>query len=701
MDPINTPAPQGLVKPELKPRGIMQVVTNSELVQHEKDMAAYKDQTENPELVLDNLTSYVRKQWQAAYQARSSLDQRLLSCLRQRNGVYDPTKLNMIREQGGSEVFVMLTNIKCRAAESWIHDILFQPGEHPWNIDPTPIPDLPPHITDMIQQTVEQEAAMASQFAAMQGQPPIQPAEVMDRVQKLKAELEKRLEDEAQRRCDAMKTKIEDQLEQGGWEDAMREFIKDVTTYPIAILRGPVMRRKRTLTWKMQQGKWMPVIGSEIQVYFYRVSPFDFYPAPNARDTNCAYLFERHRLYRTDLAAMKGTPGVKDENVDKVLAEHGKNGLQQWLNIDSQRDELEGRPQSSLASEQTIDALEFSGKVSGAMLLDWGMTKKNIPDPSAEYEANLWLIGNYMIKAVLNDNLLDERNYHTACFEKVAGSIIGTALPEMMSDAQDICNAAARAIVNNAGMASGPMVDVSTDRLATGEEVEDVAPWRIYQTKSDPNGTNTPAIRFYQPSINVEPLLKIYEHFSRIADEHTGIPAYTYGTPQAGGAAGTASGLSMLMSSASRGIKLVIRSIDQPIEGSVEQTYYYNMQYDKDETIKGDLNVYARGSSSLIAKEQRQTRLKEMLAETNNPNDMGIIGPEGRATLLREAMKALDIVVDEVVPDDDQMRQRLAQQMQQQMAIEGRQPNGAPQTLDQAGNPAAGQDHALFQQGAA
>ena len=675
-------------KPELKPAGMMGYVAGQTLDKHDKDSAEYEENKGNT-AVIDSIAMHVRKSWEAARQAKlNQQEERLLSCLRQRNGEYDPNKLAKIRAQGGSELFMQLTNIKCRAAESWINDIMFQAGENTWDIKPTPIPDLPDHIEEALQEKVVQEAMQAAQFAAATAQQPITPEDLEQRLKDVKSEFMDMLNEEANRRSSAMKTKIEDQLMESEWESALKEFIKDITTFPLAILRGPIIRRKTTLQWGVKGGKWMPIIGSVLKLEFYRVAPFDFYPAPDSRNVNDGYLCERHRLRRSQLVSMKGAPGYKTEAIEEVLQQFGRGGLRQWLTNDFQRAELEGRDNEWLNSD-TIDCIEFSGQIQGKMLIEWGMSKDEITNETDEYEANVWLIGTYVIKAVLNDDPLKRRNYHTACFEKVPGSIWGIALPELMSDTQDVCNACARAIVNNMGMASGPMMDVSTDRLAAGEEVSSVSPWRVLQTVSDPNGTNTPAVRFFQPNLNTDPLIKVYDHFSKLADEHTGVPSYTYGDPAGGGAAGTASGLSMLMTAASRGIKMVVSNIDKPVSDTVKAVYEHNMLYDEDESIKGDVNINARGSSSLIAKEQRQMRLNEALGATNNPVDMAIIGNPGRATLLREAMKSLDIVVDEVVPDDDELRDRIQAEMQSQLAIEGK-------TQDAAGNPAGGQENALF-----
>ena len=83
--------------------------------------------------------------------AKSPLEQKMLQALRQRNGEYEATKLQQIRTQGGSEIFMMITEVKCRAAESWLRDILLDNGSTPWDLQPTPIPDLSPAQSKEVQ----------------------------------------------------------------------------------------------------------------------------------------------------------------------------------------------------------------------------------------------------------------------------------------------------------------------------------------------------------------------------------------------------------------------------------------------------------------------------------------------------------------------------------------------------------------------
>jgi hypothetical protein len=243
-------------------------------------------------------------------------------------------------------------------------------------------------------------------------------------------------------------------------------------------------------------------------------------------------------------------------------------------------------------------------------------------------------------------------------------------------------------------MSSGPLVEVHTDRLAPGENPNGIWPWRLYQTKSSQFGSNDPAVKFHNVPNNAQALMAVFDRFERQADNESGVPSYSYGDTNQGGAGKTASGLSMLMSNAARGIKRGIAELDEKIvEPSVIELYNHNMQHDPDNSIKGDLQVVARGAVALLVKEQQQIRRNELLQTTANPLDAQIMGIEGRAELLRENLKAADMDVDKIIPPPEQRQLDAAAS-----ASMGMPQAQAPATLDAAGNPVSGQDAALFNQ---
>lgn len=661
----------------------LRVVDNTTIAKQEKEAAdkALADRQNLP--VILGLTGYLRECWDAARIAKKPIEDIMIRALRQRNGEYEPEKLVQIQKQGGSEVYMMITEVKCRAAESWLRDILMDSGTPPWDLNATPIPDLGPKQTkDLEDQFAERVLAMVQEM----GKAPNK-AEMAEIREMVSQDYRFKILQEAQLRADKMKHKINDQFAQGGWEQAFNDFISDLVTFPCAFVKGPIVRRQRTLGWKVDaMGKTVAEPIERLGPEFERVDPFKMYPEPGITTINEGYLFEHHPLTRMDLADLIGVPGYDDDAIRKVL-EIG-NG-QSWINEDVEQiqEEEERKYYTEMRPTEIFDALEFWGKVSGQMLIEWGLTEEDIPDPAQEYDANVWVVGNYVIKAVLNYDPLGEKPYAKTSFIKCPGAFWGKGIPEIIEDLQSVCNAAARALVNNMGVSSGPQVEVNLERVPPNEDITQMHPWKIWQVTNDPAGSSAPAVRFTQPDSNANELLGVYERFSRMADDHSGIPAYVYGDLNVQGAGRTSSGLSMLMGAAGKGIRQVVMHIDMDVvKPIVKRQFIYNMRYDEDESIKGDAEVVARGAVNLAVKETVNLRRIEFLNATANPIDIEILGKDGRASILREVAKGLHMPVDEIIPSREKLAysgrmQAMAQAvaMQQQAANPTpTQPDGSP-----------------------
>ena len=667
----------------------LRVVSNTDIARQEQEAAdkALAERQNQPMIL--GLASYLRGCWDVAQQAKKPIENKMLVALRQRNGEYEASKLKQIQAQGGSDIYMMITEVKCRAAESWLRDILLDTGTPPWDIVPTPIPDLSPVQRKEIQDIF---ANLVLKMVQENAQAPSQ--DEMSQVKEMVSQDYRfRILQDAQTRADKMKLKIQDQFAQGGWAESFNDFITDLVTYPCAFVKGPVVRRQRRLGWKLDATGRTTVEPTEVLAPEYeRVDPFRIYPEPGITRIEDGYLFEHHPLTRMELADLIGVPGYDEDAIRKVL-EIG-NG-QSWISedIELQKQEEERKYYSYMRPTEVFDALEFWGKVSGKMLIEWGMSEEEIPDDAREYDANVWMVGNYVIKAVLNYDPLGEKPYAKTSFIKCPGAFWGKGIPEIIEDIQNVCNAAARALVNNMGISSGPQVEVNLERIPPNEDITQMHPWKIWQVTNDPMGSSSPAVRFTQPDDNAQTLMAVYDKFARLADDHSGIPAYLYGDLNVQGAGRTSSGLSMLMGAAGKGIRQVVGHIDgDVIKPIVQRQFVYNMRYDEDETIKGDAQVLAKGAINLAVKETVNVRRIEFLNATANQVDMEIVGKDGRAAILREIAKGLQMPVDDIIPSREKAGYVARLRSQAEAAAAQQQPpqGGAPQLPD--GSPKGGME---------
>lgn len=618
--------------------------------------------------VVQGLAAHVRQRWTSAWTAKqTTIENRMLQCLRQKQGEYDPELLQEIEKQGGSKIYMGLSSVKARAAASWLRDVLLGArDEKPWVIEPTPLPDLSPEDTEAVKALAVREA-----MDIETGGQPVTPEVMQEIVDRIKSRTVEDMTSAARKAAEQMSTKMEDQLVEGGFQKAMSEFIEDLVTFPSAFMKGPVIRKRPQMQYNKQTGELE--VKDTLKLEWERVDPFMVYSAPAASSLEDGDLIERHRLTRSDLNALIGVEGYKDAAIRAVLDAHGRGGLHEWLWVDSAKAIAEGKSLVHVMSTpDTIDALQFWGSVQGKMLIEFGLDEAEVEDPTAEYNVEVWLVDRWVIKATINPDPMGRKPYYKASFEEVPGAFWGKSVMDLVRDCQTMCNSAARALANNMGIASGPQVWVNVDRLPAGEDITQMYPWKTWQVTSDPFGSTAPAVDFFVPPSLAAELMGVFEKFSFLADEYSGIPRYMTGeTRGVGGAAGTASGMSMMMSNAGKAMKQVVAYVDvNVLQPLIERLYQHNMRYSDDKALKGDVNIVARGANALIVKEQAAVRRNEFLQIALSSPVVGeLVGMEGVGELLRESAKVLDLDVDKIVPPTPVIRQREQQKQMMQMQM--------------------------------
>ena len=181
----------------------------------------------------------------------------------------------------------------------------------------------------------------------------------------------------------------------------------------------------------------------------------------------------------------------------------------------------------------------------------------------------------------------------------------------------------------------------------------------------------------------------LFDKARQLADESTGLPSFAHGQTGISGVGRTASGISMLMNAASGSIKTVIKNVDDYLLRPLGEGFFrFNMQFDFDPEIKGDLEVKARGTESLMANEVRSQRLMQFLQIASNPS----LAPFAKFQyVISEIAKSMDLDPDKVTNNMSEaalqaelMKQFQAPPEQQQQEQQQGQATGAP--LDPTGS---------------
>lgn len=664
---------------------------NNEQIEAEEMQQAGKAEAQQRQMLpaVTYLSQHVSTCWEAAKNSKELIQEIMLESKRSLKGEYECDKLAKIKASGSASIFMRLADEKSNAAKAWILDTILPGDQMPFGVDPTPVPELTQEEEQAIQQTVMAETQMDLQMGVVSI-----PDEVVAKVQAIEGEILSRKQKAAKKHDLAVETKINDTIVESNWKEAFKDFISNMVDFPAGILKGPELFRTKCIT-RDEFGN--PKIESQIKIRYRAPSPFDIYPSPSATGPNDGYLFEKHMLTRKALNELKGVPQYDEAAINLVLEDYGRGGLRRWLYETNQNEvhRLARRENVETDPDGTIDALQFWGSVQGIWLTEHNI---QVDDIWAEYEVEVWQIGRYIIKIAINGNPLGDRGYHVTSFRRTPGQFWGQGIPELIADNSDMCNASARNIVNNMGISSGPQIGVDKSVVPPGETLSTLTPMKIWQFDMSKiaNGSRPP-MWFFQPRIVIDPLMKVYEFFSDRADNITGIPKYSYGQQGGGGALGTATGFSMMMSNASRSIKLVISNVDTVIEGSIKGTRDHLLFYDPDPIMrKGDIKVIAKGARSLVTKEQRQLRMNEMLQIALHPAVMQTIGQDGFAELLRKVYQGADLDAGDIVPSKDETirNQMLMTQQAGRQPAQVQGPNNLKMgtQTDPAGNRMGGAD---------
>ena len=617
--------------------------------------------------MVQGLAAHTRHRWEVMRDHfRDELEDRLTSCVRARNMEYEPAKLAEIQNQGGSEIFMGIVSAKCRTATAWLRDTLLGQGtDKPWSLTSTPIPEVPPDVAMAMQNIMRQNLM---QYYAEGGEQP-SPEELRQLASGMKDTAMRAMKFEAEKRIERMEAKLEDQMVEGGWTKALFEFTNDIATFPYAIMKGPIPRKRKTMKYVEGGLEVVEVVRDEWE----RVDPFKFYWSPWGDDIQHMPVVEVHHLTRDDVESMIGVEGYDEASVRSLLIDFGGGGLN-WLDQDSSDYEEVSGIDLDNASSDVIAAIQLWDTIPGDLLIEWGLSEEEIPDPQKSYPCEVWMVKNTVIRAVLNYDPLGRKPYYVTSFEKIPGRLDGNGVADLCMDAQNMCNAAARALANNMGISSGPQVGVNISRLPAGEDITQMYPWKIWQFRQSEYNDATPPMTFFQPNSNAQELMGVFDRFMAISDEVSGIPRYMTGQ-HVPGAGRTSSGLSMLMSNAGKSIKQVISNIDfDVIRPMLERQYQRNLRYSEDPDLIGDVQILARGAMSLVVKEAEAVRKNEFLRLVlESPVAQQIVGLPGTAELLRDMAGNLNTNVDRLVPsrEDVQKQQMMQQQMMmQQQALE-------------------------------
>lgn len=631
-----------------------------------------------------SLAHVLKAEYADAEHARAMVQDRWLEDLRQYRGIYPAKTSEKLKRLKRSSVFYRLTTQKVNVVVARLMDLLFPQRSKNWAIEPTPEPMLPDEIVfadmkDEISQLSQELMAPYLQEMAAQGVEPDQMA-IQQMTAMAMQEAFKQVNTEVNRikiakdRAQKMERVIDDQLKEcnangqrrPSWQQSCRAVVKSACLYGMGVLKGPLVekvttKRFRPITDEYGQTTWQEEVYAEnLRPYHEAVSIWDVFPDPGARcPAELRFVWQLHMMLDKDLLELTNFPGFNREAIREYMRLN-PDGDADYKSWESQARELND---DNLGNGNSLKyryrVYERWGFLSGRELAQAGA---DISEAMYDrvFSSNVWMLGDTIIKAMVNPLEGVDIPYYFFPYQQDDSSFWPEGVAYAMRAPQAGINSAVRAMQDNAAIACGPIIGVNMQALGRNR-IEDMVANKVFMFE----GLNTNLAQAFQvqnvPSTIQENLNQV-SFWSNVADE-VSTPRFNAGDGNVQGAGQTASGLSMLMGASNINLKDIVKNFDDNVSAPfIRAMFRWNMQWNEDESIKGDFEISATGSQSLIAKEVRAQQVPALVNYLGIQAFAPYIDPY---KLLRTALQQTDLP-DDILRTEDEARQIQQEEMQQQ-----------------------------------
>lgn len=600
----------------------------------------------------DALADYVMQKFTDIEDSRRDEEERWLNAYRQYRGLYGPE--TQFTDTEKSQVFIKVTKTKVLAAYGQMTDVLFAGQRFPLGVDSTRIPEGVEEAVNFDPKSPEQMLKKAPNVFGFPGDgkelPPgaTQDSLELGALQEKLEPVESMLKSgygktptsqtfhPAKEAAKRMEKKILDQLEESSASRHLRGTAFEMALFGTGILKGPFALEKEYANWN-EDGDYDPVIKTVPRVE--NVSIWNFYPDSDAKNMDeCEYIIQRHRMSSSDLRGLKKRPYFKEDKIEECI-EAGTNYTRKWWETD-----LEDYRNSY--DIDRYEVLEFWGNIDNYLAEQAGL---DIPEELSEadtLQVNCWVCHGKIIRLVINPFTPKRIPYFAAPYELNPYSFFGVGLAENMSDTQSLMNGFMRMAVDNAVLSGNLVFEIDETNLVPGQDLS-VYPGKVFRRQGGAPGQALFGTKY--PNVSSENMM-MFDKARQIADDATGIPSYSHGQTGVQGTGRTAAGISMLMGAAQLSIKSVVKNIDDYLLQPLGEAFYaFNMQFNFDPEAKGDLEVKARGTESLMKNEVRSQRLLQLLQISSNPNLAAFVK---LPVVLRELAQAMDLDAEKFINDE-------------------------------------------------
>jgi hypothetical protein len=512
-----------------------------------------------------------------------------------------PGREQLNTEGTGSTIFLNIVGPYCDAAAASLADMLLPTDDSAWFIAPTPVPELIGFAEGVIPQAVKNSIHAESE--QINADHPEMVDEFAAETEGKMVEKAKSMIDEAKDKAEAAQKRIEDWHVECQYHSEVRKVIEDAAKVGSGVLKGPTPAKKQHVAYK--EGEL--IIQEEIKPVSRRIHYRNLFPDPSCGDSihSGSYVFERDEITAKQLRMLIGVDGYLTEQIQAVLQE----GPCEITGEYKSSEEMKRRETKGL-----FEIWYFFGEIDREDMEAAGCECEQDAVP-----AQIVMVNNKVIKATLNPLDSGDFPFDVMVWKRREGSPWGTGNARLIRTAQRMINGAARNLMDNAGLAGGPMWAYKQGILSPLDGVAELAPRKGWMAAEDADVDDIGrAFTYFKLDMMVAELTQIIYLGLKMAEDVTGLPMIMQG--QMGAQKLDTLGQTQLLNNNANIVRRRIARLfdDLVTEPHVRRYYTFLLQYGEDEE-KGEFVIDAKGSSNLVERSIQKEKTMQWLELSQNP----------------------------------------------------------------------------------
>jgi len=616
-----------------------------------------------------------------AERKRQNIELRWLEDLRQFHGRYDPSVERDLSDSESCTLFLNITKPKTNAFSARVMDMGLPTDEKNWGLSATPVPE----ISGM--DTQNETPAMSASPDGTQQQ-----VVTPDGNTVLEKDIADSVKKEAKSRCEKMEEEIDDQLTESRHNSVQRQAIEQMARLGTGIVLGPVVVDEWKVKWQPSLGPVDPVTGKANSQWERKLVPnkdkrpgvqwvdcWNFYPDMSTGDPKgWDHVFIQHLCNAAEFRKIAKRFNFDRDKTKEILA--GKTPTfnvrtLSWMN------ELRSLSDNDNFVDSRYRLLRYFGNLSYDDLMASGMDPESMGiEEDDDIFGNVWFCDNTVLRIDLNP--LDSGDIPiSVCYcDKDEASPFGIGMPRLMRGEQDSVNSAWRMKHDNGGLSVCPQTVIRLNSVRPADGDYHMKPRKLWYAADDVVKVSDVFGQFAIDS-HQEELDNILQLGIRFADDVTQLPLLMQGD-QAPHITQTAQGMSLLYNASTVVLRRTIKFLDDYMtEPLISRFYEWNMQFNPRDDIKGDFRCVARGSSTLLDKEQQGKSLDMAMQLAMQPTWQPYTDMK---KLYQQALTAKRI--QDIILSDDEIKKNLEVQAQQAQAAAqaGQKAPAGPAGMDPA-----------------